>query len=179
MSDKNIIWSIAPEWADRIMISLTKKYFCNVSQFVEVGRESCAPALFGQNSGLWIGDLEIYQIRPIAPVAKEWDGKGLPPENIQCLVELASRWGKDKKACITGTLFNSVDGEKRLCEVDGEWFDGFESQFYPLKSKEDKELELFIDAALMATNSDKEDWCAIGMFKDMFDAGFTAPKEGE
>lgn len=60
-----IDWDNAPEWADRVMISLTKQYFCNAAKFVEVGKESCAPALFGLDSGLWIGDLQVDQVRPM------------------------------------------------------------------------------------------------------------------
>ncbi len=50
-------------------------------------------------------------------------------------------------------------------------------EFRPLKTAEEKKREVFIELALVATNSDKEDWNAIGIFKDMFNAGFTAPKE--
>ena len=49
--------------------------------------------------------------------------------------------------------------------------------FRPLKTQQEKDREAFMSAARKATNCDKEDWCAIGIFKDMFHAGFTAPKE--
>ena len=126
-------------------------------------------------------------IAPIAPIAKEWGGKGLPPENIQCLFESPSRWGKGKKVCITGMLFNSVDGEKRLCEVEGVWYDGFENQFSSLKTQEEKDREAFGNAVYKELGKIELDLDCVGDRKRkekaianiMFKAGFTAPKEGE
>lgn len=114
--------------------------------------------------------------------ADEWDGKGLPPENIQCLFEAASRIGNERKVCITGVMFTSVDGEKRLCEVDGQWFDGFEGQFYPLKTAEEKKREAFIEKGLLAAKESVIGWGAdeaTAFLDDLLIAGFTAPKGGE
>lgn len=93
-----IDWDNAPEWADRVMSSLTKKYFCNAAKFVEVGKESCAPALFGLDSGLWLGDLQIDQMRPESePVVSALD------------MELAINKSKYHKEIKKGVLVDTYD----------------------------------------------------------------------
>tara|TARA_R110000737_G_scaffold316623_1_gene327001 strand:+ start:738 stop:1484 length:747 start_codon:yes stop_codon:yes gene_type:complete len=137
--------------------------------------------------GLWwpanSEDMEVhYQPTINQPESAKWNGEGLPPENIQCLVELASRWGKDKKVCITGVLFSSVDGEKRLCEVDGEWFDGFESQFYPLKTQQEKDreaLEKLLIGLQPALISEDCQRYFDAYLEDLLDNVIAAPKAGD
>ena len=151
----------------------------------------------------WIADRsiqsEVSSLATELPEApQEWNGEGLPPVGTLCTIsadgfeylfsaasnELSSIT-ESTELVVIGHCTRHDNGAKcvTLMATDSTAARGFTTVnpdfIIPLKTQQEKDREAFIELALVAANCDKEDWSAIGIFKDMFDAGFLAPKAAE
>ena len=170
-------WDEAPEWADRLMEYKAFKYWCNVSHYSEVGfnKISGSKEKFTVNSMFTIGDFDLIEIRPVEDKA-EWDGKGLPPVGCTCQ-GLFINDELDSSVYLEVKILYIFAEECAVMRLDTHQLE-YCTYFMPAKTQEEKKREAFIEASYVNSKASRNSYTA-HIFRDMFNAGFTTPKEGE
>lgn len=185
---REIDWSSAPEWADRLLGIKSFRYWANVERFAEVGFFSfCTESTKFSIGETTIGDLELIEMRPIAIEVKEW----LPAvgETIRISFEdVDHAWITRQEMNIDGndvTLLGITISSKgqRIYTFEDE--DGYcdcypHDCFIPIKSMDEAYKEEFISWAKGGLSYSLEERAfAYRIIKELADNLKSMPNKGE